>query len=101
VVTGDAASEVDGTSSVIRASPHNEHDTGSMEMDDPQGAGQIAPVVNTSIFGEAPFSIAECSPEISASSLRKIGENDSVMVVLQDQIIFLLIPPLLTNPAFC
>jgi hypothetical protein len=30
VVARDAASEVDGTSSVIRASPHNEHDTGSM-----------------------------------------------------------------------
>ena len=49
-------------------------------MDDPQGAGQVAPVVNTSIFGEAPFSIAEYSPETSASSLRKIGENDPVIV---------------------
>jgi hypothetical protein len=51
-----------------------------MEMDDPQGAGQVAPVVNISVFGEAPLSIAECSAETSASSLRKIGENDPVMV---------------------
>ena len=63
VVAGDAASEVNGTSSVIRACPHNEHDTGSMEIDDPQGAGQVAPVVSISVFGEAHLSIAECSPE--------------------------------------
>jgi hypothetical protein len=76
VVAGDAASEVDGASSVIRASSHNKHDTGSMEMDDPQGAGQVAPVVNISVFGEAHLSIAGCSPETSASSLR---ENDPAM----------------------
>jgi hypothetical protein len=64
VVAGGAASEVDGTSSVIRASPHNEHDKRSMEMDDPQGAGQATPVVNISVFGEAPLSIAECTPGI-------------------------------------
>jgi hypothetical protein len=88
VVAGDAASEVDGVSSAVDASPHNEHDTGSMEMDDPQGVGQAAPVVNISVFGEAPVSIAECSPEtlvlltviLSASNLRKIGENDPGMV---------------------
>jgi hypothetical protein len=49
-------------------------------MDDPQGAGQVVPVVNISVWGEAPLSIAECSLETSALSLRKIGENDSVMV---------------------
>jgi hypothetical protein len=83
-----AAREVDGTSSVVGANPHNEHDTGSMEMDDPRGAGQDAPVVTISVFGEAPLSIAECSPEtpalltvtLSASNLRKIGENDLGMV---------------------
>ena len=46
-------------------------------MDDLQGAAQVAPVVNTSVFGEAPLSIAECSPETSASSVRKIGERSS------------------------
>jgi hypothetical protein len=61
MVTGGAASEGDGTSSVIRVSPHNERDKRSMEMDNPQGAGQATPVVNISVFGEAPLSIAECS----------------------------------------
>ena len=51
-------------------------------MNDPQGAGQVASVVNISVFGEASLSIAECSPETSASSLRKIGENDAVMVTI-------------------
>jgi hypothetical protein len=63
-VAGGAVSEVDGTSSVIRPSPHNEHDKRSMEMDDPQGPRQATPVVNVCLFGEAPLSIAECSPEI-------------------------------------
>jgi hypothetical protein len=61
MVTGGAASEGDGTSSIIRVSPHNERDKRSMEMDNPQGAGQATPVVNISVFGEAPLSIAECS----------------------------------------
>jgi len=57
-------------------------------MNDLQGAGQATPVVNISIFGEAPLSIAAWSPEtlalstitLSGSSLPKIGENDAVMV---------------------
>ena len=61
MVTGGAASEVDGAGPVIRVSPHNERDKRSMEMDNPQGAGQATPVVNISVFGEAPLSIAECS----------------------------------------
>jgi hypothetical protein len=52
VVAGDVASEVDGTSSIVGASPYNEHDTGSMEMDDPQRAEYATPVVNVSAFGE-------------------------------------------------
>jgi hypothetical protein len=38
-----------------------------MEMDNPQGAGQATPVVNISVFGEAPLSIAECSHRNLAS----------------------------------
>ena len=46
MVASDVASEVDGTSSIVGASPYNEHDTGSMEMDDPQRAEHAAPGVD-------------------------------------------------------
>jgi hypothetical protein len=41
MVAGDTTSEVDGTSSGFSASPYSEHGTGSVEMDDPQEAGQV------------------------------------------------------------
>jgi hypothetical protein len=62
VVADDAISEVDGTSSAIRVGSH-EHDTGSMEMNDPQ-----------------PATLALSTVTFSGSSLSKIGENDPVMV---------------------
>jgi hypothetical protein len=46
-------------------------------MNDLQGAAQVAPVVNTFVFGEAPLSIAECYLDTSASSVRKIDERPS------------------------
>jgi hypothetical protein len=83
---------VEGTSSVCSASPNSEHGTGLVETDDPQQPGQAAPVVNISAFGEAPLSIAECSPEtralltvtLSASNLRKIDEDDSGMIKISN-----------------
>jgi hypothetical protein len=88
MVVGDTTSEVEGTSSVFSASPCSEHGTGSVEMDDPQEAGQVAPGVKISAFGEAPLSIAECSPEtlalptvnLSASNLGKIDKDDLGMI---------------------
>ena len=67
-------------SSSLRDRPYNEHDTGPVEKDGPQKAAQAAPVVNISVFGEAPLSIAECSRETSASNLCRIGEDDPVTV---------------------
>jgi hypothetical protein len=86
VVAGDAALEVDVASSSLRDRPHNEHDMGSVETDDLQRAGQTAPVVNTSVFDEAPLSTAESSGQtlalttVSVSSLPDLGEGDPVMV---------------------
>jgi hypothetical protein len=82
----DAALEVDVASSSLRDRPHNEHDMGSVETDDLQRAGQTAPVVNTSVFDEAPLSTAESSGQtlalttVSVSSLPDLGEGDPVMV---------------------
>jgi hypothetical protein len=83
---------VDGTRSIFSASPYSDHDTGSVETDDPQEAGQAAPVVNISAFSQAPLSIAECSPEtlalltgtLSASNLRKIDEDDSGVIKISN-----------------
>jgi hypothetical protein len=92
MVAGDTTPEVDGTSAIFSASPYNEHNSGSVETDDPQGAGQATPVMNISAFGEAPLSIAECSPETlalltvtySASNLRKIDEDDLGMIKISN-----------------
>jgi hypothetical protein len=75
-----AASEIDGTSSVIGTSSYHEHDTGLVEKDGLLKAGQAAPVVNISAFGEAPLLIAEHSPETSALNLYRIGKDDLVTV---------------------
>jgi hypothetical protein len=87
VVAGDAALEVDGASSSLRDRPRNEHNMGSVETDKIQGAGRTAPVVNTSVFDEAPLSIAESSGQTLASvtvsslpNLPDIGEDDPVMI---------------------
>jgi hypothetical protein len=59
----------------------------SVETDKLQGAGRTAPVVNTSVFDEAPLSIAESSEQTLASiivsslpNLPDIGENDPVII---------------------
>jgi hypothetical protein len=87
VVAGDAALEVDGASSSLRDRPHNEHNMGSVETDKIQGARRTASVVNTSVFDEAPLSIAESSGQTLASvsvsslpNLPDIGEDDPVMI---------------------
>ena len=74
-------------SSSLRDKPYNEHDTSSVKADDLQGAGRTAPVVNTSVFDEAPLSIAESSGQTLASvtvsslpNLPDIGEDDPVMI---------------------
>jgi hypothetical protein len=64
----------------------DEHDTGSVKVDDLQGAGRTAPIINTPVFDEAPLSTAESSGQtlasvtVSASSLPNIGEDDPVMI---------------------
>jgi hypothetical protein len=87
VAAGDAVLEVDGASSSLRDRPHNEHNMGSVETDELQGAGRTMPVVNTSVFDEAPLSIAESSGQTLASvtvsslpNLPDIGEDDPVMI---------------------
>jgi hypothetical protein len=35
MVAGDITLEVDGTSAIFSASPYNEHNSGSVETDDP------------------------------------------------------------------
>jgi hypothetical protein len=59
----------------------------SVETDKLQGAGRTAPVVNTSVFNEAPLSIAESSEQTLASvtvsslpNLPDISEDDPVMI---------------------
>jgi hypothetical protein len=59
----------------------------SVETDKLQGASQTAPIVNTSIFDEAPLSITESSEQTLASvtvsslpNLPDIGEDDPVMI---------------------
>ena len=86
MVAGDAASEVDGTSSVIRASPHNEHDAGSVETDNNlQRFGETEPNVNSYDSGEARLSIADSSgqnlaPVTVSASLPNRDEDGPVMV---------------------
>jgi hypothetical protein len=86
MIAGDTALEVDGASSFVHIRPYNEHDTGSVKTDDLQGVGRIAPVVNTSVFDEAPLSTAESSGQtlasvtLSVSSLPNIGKDDPVMI---------------------
>ena len=77
----DIALEVDVTSSSLRDRPHNEHNTGSVETDDLQGANQTEPVVNISNSDEPPLSIAESSGQtlalttVSVSSLPNLDKG--------------------------
>jgi hypothetical protein len=86
MVAGDAVLESNVASSSLRDRSYNGHDTGSVKVDDLQGAGRTAPVINTPVFDEAPLSTAESSGQtlasvtVSASSLPNIGEDDPVMI---------------------
>jgi len=93
VGVADTALEVDEASSSLRDRPHNEHNTGSVETDDLQGANQTEPVVNTSDSDEPPLPIAESSGQtlasvtVSALSLPDIGEDDPVMVDISNAVV--------------
>jgi hypothetical protein len=86
MVAGDDTLEFNVASSFVHDRPYSEHDTGSVETDNLQGAGPIEPVVNIDDSGAAPLSITQSSQQplapvtVSTSSLPDVGEDGPAMI---------------------
>jgi hypothetical protein len=86
VAADDAALEVDRARSFVRDAPYNQHDTGSVKMDNLQGADRTDPIVNADDDDGAPLSITESSGQIlapktvSALSSPDVGKDSPMMV---------------------